>query len=114
MKKKFKLEDLDCANCAAKMEDAIKKMADRIKTVVPSTLKSTGMEMAFAQINVYHDDISITYIVPSDEAAGEVIKSAFGDKAVFDGTSYVFNPGMSRKKVLVPAITEVLKAHPKE
>ena len=25
MKKKFKLEDLDCANCAAKMEEAIKK-----------------------------------------------------------------------------------------
>ena len=27
MKKKFKLEDLDCANCAAKMEEAIKKIA---------------------------------------------------------------------------------------
>ena len=26
MKKKFKLEDLDCANCAAKMEDASKKI----------------------------------------------------------------------------------------
>lgn len=26
MKKVFKLEDLDCANCAAKMEDAISKM----------------------------------------------------------------------------------------
>ena len=26
MKKKFKLMDLDCANCAAKMEDAIKKL----------------------------------------------------------------------------------------
>lgn len=26
MKKKYKLEDLDCANCAAKMEDAIKKI----------------------------------------------------------------------------------------
>lgn len=26
MKKKFKMEDLDCANCAAKMEDAIKKI----------------------------------------------------------------------------------------
>ena len=24
MKKKFKMQDLDCANCAAKMEDAIK------------------------------------------------------------------------------------------
>ena len=26
MKKKFKLTDLDCANCAAKMEDAIQKL----------------------------------------------------------------------------------------
>ncbi|WP_276951557.1 cation transporter [Enterocloster lavalensis] len=26
MKKKFKLTDLDCANCAAKMEDAIQKI----------------------------------------------------------------------------------------
>lgn len=26
MKKKFKLTDLDCANCAVKMEDAIKKL----------------------------------------------------------------------------------------
>ena len=26
MKKKFKLQDLDCANCAAKMEYAIKKI----------------------------------------------------------------------------------------
>ena len=26
MKKVFKLEDLDCANCAQKMEDAVKKL----------------------------------------------------------------------------------------
>lgn len=26
MKKKFKLEDLDCAHCAAKMEEGIKKV----------------------------------------------------------------------------------------
>ncbi len=26
MKKKFKMQDVDCANCAAKMEDAIKKI----------------------------------------------------------------------------------------
>ena len=26
MKKRFKLEDLDCAHCAAKMEEAIKKI----------------------------------------------------------------------------------------
>ncbi len=27
MKKKFKMENLDCAHCAAKMEDGIKKIA---------------------------------------------------------------------------------------
>ena len=26
MKKKFKLQDLDCANCAAKLEEGIKKI----------------------------------------------------------------------------------------
>ena len=26
MKKRYKMVDLDCANCAAKMEDAIKKL----------------------------------------------------------------------------------------
>ena len=31
MKKTFKLEDLDCANCAAKMEAAIKKL-DGVKS----------------------------------------------------------------------------------
>lgn len=28
MKKKFVLEDLDCANCAAKMEEAVKNLPD--------------------------------------------------------------------------------------
>lgn len=32
MKKVFKLEELDCANCAAKMEDAISKM-DSVNSV---------------------------------------------------------------------------------
>ncbi|MED9873687.1 MAG: cation transporter [Eggerthellaceae bacterium] len=31
MRKVFKLENLDCANCAAKMEDAIKKI-DGVKS----------------------------------------------------------------------------------
>ena len=32
MKKVFELEDLDCANCAAKMEDAIRKL-DGVQSV---------------------------------------------------------------------------------
>ena len=86
----------------------------RMKSIVPGSLKKTGMDMSFAQINIYHDGISITYIVPSDEAASEAVKAAFGDKAVFDGVSYRFEPGMSRKKDFVPALSEVLDEHPKE
>ena len=37
MKKKFKLVDLDCANCAAKMEGAIKKI-DGVKDATVSFL----------------------------------------------------------------------------
>ena len=89
-------------------------MAERMKPIVPASLKTTGMEMAFAQISIFHDGISINYLVPSDDAAAEVLETAFGEKAVFDGTSYILNPGGARKKVLVPAITDVLEAHPKE
>ena len=35
MKKVFELEDLDCANCAAKMEDAIRKL-DGVQSVTIS------------------------------------------------------------------------------
>ena len=35
MKKVFELEDLDCANCAAKMEDAIHKL-DGVQSVTIS------------------------------------------------------------------------------
>ena len=51
MKKKFKLIDLDCANCAAKMEDAIKKidgvtdasvslMTQKMKTMMMRQMKN--------------------------------------------------------------------------
>mgnify|MGYP002591291662 CR=1 FL=1 len=37
MKKTFKLEDLDCANCAAKMENGIKKL-DGVQSATVSFL----------------------------------------------------------------------------
>ena len=95
-------------------ETDAKNMAERMKPIVPASLKTTGMDMAFAQVSVYHDGISVNYIVPSDDTAEEVLETAFGEKAVSDGTSYILKPGVSRRKVLVPAITDVLEAHPKE
>ena len=50
----------------------------------------------------------MTYLVPADETAAKAAEAAFGDKAGFDGTSYIFRPGVARKKVLVPAFNEVL------
>ena len=77
-------------------------------------LTSTGMDMLFAQISIYEGDVDFTYIVPSDDAAKEILEAAFGDRAEYDGTSFVMTPGVSRKVVVVPAITDVLNAHPKE
>ena len=89
-------------------------LAARMKGVISSAKSSAGTDLSFAQISIFHDDISITYLVPSDEAADEVLKTAFGDAAAYDGTSYRLEPGISRKQVLVPAIADVLEAHPKE
>ena len=95
---------------AAEAED----VAARMGALLPSMSPSADVEMAFAQVNVFHDDVDITYLVPSGETAKEVIEAAFGDQATWDGTAFVFEPGVSRKQVLVPAISEALAAHPHE
>ena len=69
--------------------------------------------MAFVKISISHDDLSIAYLVPSDDAA-EALDAAFGETAVFDGISYVLTPSITRKTVMVPASTDALKAHPAE
>ena len=91
-------------------EESAKAMTKRMKDILPDMLSTTGMDMLFAQVSVFHDDFNITYIVPSGEAESKVIETAFGNKAAFDGLSYEFRPGMSRKKVLVPAITKTLES----
>ncbi len=95
-------------------EESAKDLAERMKALFPPVLASTGMEMAFVKVSISHDDLSIAYLVPSDDAAAEVLEAAFGETAVFDGTSYVITPSVSRKTVMVPAITDYLKAHPEE
>ena len=53
MKKRFKLVDLDCANCAAKMEDAIKKV-DGVKD---ATVSFVMQKMTVAADDARFDDI---------------------------------------------------------
>lgn len=95
-------------------EQEANELAGKIKALMPETLKSTGMDMTFTQIGILREDKSITYLIPSDETAAEVLEQAYGDVATFDGTSYILSPGISRKKDLVPAITNILESYPKE
>ena len=53
MKKRFKLVDLDCANCAAKMEDAIKKV-DGVKA---ATVSFVMQKMTVEADDARFDDI---------------------------------------------------------
>ena len=46
MKKTYKLEDLDCANCAAKMEDAIKKIDGVTNASVSFIMQKMTIEAA--------------------------------------------------------------------
>ena len=53
MKKRFKLVNLDCANCAAKMEDAIKKV-DGVKD---ATVSFVMQKMTVEADDARFDDI---------------------------------------------------------
>ena len=99
-------------NINAYDEESAKELAERMLDVFPSAIASTGMDMAFAQINALHDDVSFTCLIPSDDAADKVLEDAFRDTAVHEGLWYKLEPYASRKKVVVPAITNVLEARP--
>lgn len=99
-------------NINAYDEEDVKDLAERMQAVFPAILASTGMNMAFAQVNVFHDDVSFTCLIPSDDNAEEVIKAAFPDAVVKEGVGYRIEPCASRKKVVVPAITNVLETRP--
>lgn len=53
MKKKFKLEDLDCANCAAKMEEGIKK----IDGVIDASVSFMNQKMTIEADDSRFDEI---------------------------------------------------------
>lgn len=100
-------------NINAYDEKSVKELAERMQDAFPSVLASTGMDMAFAQINVVHDDVSFTCLIPSDDAAAQVLEAAFHNTAVHDGIWFRIEPCAARKKDVVPAITNVLNRNGK-
>ena len=57
MKKKFKLQDLDCANCAAKMEDAIKKIDGVNDAVVSFMTQKMTVDADDARFDEIMDEV---------------------------------------------------------
>lgn len=103
---------IGCVN--AYDEEGARDLAERMANVLSSVKAQSDMDMLFSQINIFHDDISVTYLIPSEEAAAEVLETAFGTGTVYDGVSYRLEPYISRKQVLVPAISDILESYPKE
>ena len=95
-------------------EEAAQDLAKRMKAALPSTYASTGVDLAFVQVSIFHDNLSMVYLVPAGDVEKDVLEEAFGAEATFDGTSFVLEPGISRRQVTAPAITDVLAAHPSE
>ena len=95
-------------------EDGARDLSRRMAAIISDMAAAHGADLAYAHVSIYHDDISVNYLVASDEAAAEVLQEAFPDQLEFDGTAYILRPGVSRRQVLVPALTKVLENHPKE
>lgn len=67
----------------------------------------------------YQTEQELNYKLNRSELDGlgeidEVLQTAFGEDSDYDGVSYRLKPGISRKQVLVPAITDILESYPKE
>ena len=57
MKKKFKLQDLDCANCAAKMEESIKKIDGVNDAVVSFMTQKMTVDADAARFDEIMDEV---------------------------------------------------------
>ena len=85
-------------------------------TIIWMRFRNYGLEpdrqtahIMIGSIFINEGDVSIAYFVPSNDMAKAVLEAAFGDATEFDGTSFIMTPSVSRKSVVVPAITDVLK-----
>lgn len=59
MKKRFSLENLDCANCAAKMEDAIRRIDGVNSAVVSFMTQKLTIDADEARFDEIMDQVAI-------------------------------------------------------
>ena len=66
MKKKFRVEGVDCADCAAKMEDGIKKI---------DGVKSAKLNFLTEKLTIEADDMKFDQIIELAEAEMDKVDS---------------------------------------
>lgn len=66
MKKKFRVEGVDCADCAAKMEDGIKKI---------DGVKSAKLNFLTEKLTIEADDMKFDQIIKLAEAEMDKVDS---------------------------------------
>lgn len=69
MKKRFNITDVDCANCAAKMEEKIKK--------IPG-VKDAGISFIAQKLSIECDEENLDYILDEAEKIMKSIDSGAG------------------------------------
>ncbi len=95
-------------------EDEVPGLIEGMKAVMPEVLTAEGVEYGFVQISIFHDELNVNYIVPPDDIAAEILETAFEDEGEWEDAAYALRPGVSRRKVLAPRLTEALLLHPGE
>ena len=84
MKKKFKLTDLDCANCAAKMEDAIKKLDGVNDASVSFMMQKMTIDADDARFDeIMKEVVEVCKKVEPDCIICKIGKGIIGSKAAF-------------------------------
>ncbi len=96
-------------------EATSKELSARMKAVLPEGFKTRDVDIMYASVGIRENGEKIDYIVPADEYSDAVFKAAFPGYDEYDGTAYIFRtPGLGRKSLFVPGLTDYLLAHPHE
>ena len=88
-------------------EEAMAGMCDRMLAAMEENYETIGLDMLFVKVNNNNDaDENQVYMVAYPESARMLLDACFGN---YDGKYFVFKENMSRKKVLIPALTAELE-----
>ena len=96
-------------------EPTSQELSTRMKAILPEGFKTRDVELMYASVGIRENGEKIDYIVPVNEHSDAVFKAAFPNYDDYDGTAYIFRtPGLGRKSLFVPGLTDYLLSHPTE